>query len=106
MSRRRKTLCHAEIENFLSELQTDTSAQQPIVPVDVPLAMDLTKPSRDSHPQISKFVFKSEEELNRDAHLLMRERIRQYVKVIGSTSVSSYRDTKTCLAFISHSAPT
>ena len=55
---RRKTLCHAEIENFLSELQTGpcgadpaaglTSKQNSTIPDEVPVAMSATDALRQT----------------------------------------------------------
>lgn len=75
MSRRRKTLCHAEIENFLSELQAEGSPNKQN-PIGTIVKRDIDTFSVDAVPAV-----RTEEEMASDAHEDMRMQIRHFVKV-------------------------
>ena len=82
MSRRRKTLCHAEIENFLSELQTDTGPEQLVGPIDVTAGkLQLTKTREHSSSLESVMGPEVEAKSCSDPHLEMKMRIRSFVRV-------------------------
>ena len=89
MSRRRKTLCHAEIENFLSELQTDTGGDQSTAPIDATQGAMLTKPGLESPTSEAASNAQTEEQVASQEHQRMREHIRDFVKVCVSIAQSS-----------------
>lgn len=87
MSRRRKTLCHAEIENFLSELQTDGSPEQPTGPVDVTAGkLQLAKMNDHVNPLESTVSPEAEADSVSDPYTEMRASVRSFVRVSSSLS--------------------